>query len=81
MAQAALPSALLWQKRWAGTCRVPEVLAHRQQYVRGDLQGEHAALGVDAHEDGDDQLLVPAADADAQEVPPLLGAFLVASTA
>ncbi len=48
----------------------------RQQHVRRHLQHQHPALGVDAYEDGDDEVLVPAADPDPQEVAAALPAFL-----
>ncbi len=53
-----------------------EIGPHRQQHVRRDLQHQHAALRVDPDEDGDDEVLVPTADPDAQEVPAPLAALL-----
>ncbi len=47
-----------------------------QQHVRRHLHHHHPALGVDPYEHGDDEVLVPAADPDAQEVPAALAALL-----
>ncbi len=69
------PARPVGQEPVRGAVGVLEVLADRQQHVRRDLQHQHPALRVDTDEDGDDQLLLPAAHADAQEVPPLLAAL------
>lgn len=44
--------------------------------MRSDFQDQHAALGVDAYEHGGDEVLLPAADPDPQEVPARLAALL-----
>ena len=59
-----------------GLVGVLEVLADREKHMRSNLQHEHAALGVHPHEDRDDDLLLPAADPDPQEVPSGLAALL-----